>query len=299
MNSYFPKGVVLIERNGVGLGVIDTVRSLLPSNRIWKDDKDIPGVNSTKELRDLLYNDLLRRAAMDYYDKIYDKNIIDEIFTLEYTKQGRIDHPVGAHDDTLIAYLWCLYFLIHYKQKSKYIDPIYIGLHLNNTPESSLDKEELEEKIKMDQEKLYKKMNRWQNGNKFESNLSNDLLNGDMTPEEMVMAQNNKVREIDKNSFDLKNQKFNRYQFIDYLADEREKTYQEEVGSKVDAKKFDDKEKIEELEKVREKDTDEIEEKISLEEKLDLQRKFYETLRFNKGNNNSYLLNPRNPFGFR
>ena len=286
MTNYFPKGVVIIERNGVGLGVVDYVSGKLPPNRVFKDDKDIAGINSTKELRELLYSDILRQAAIEYYQKIHDKNIIDEIFTLEYNKQGKIDHPAGYHDDTLMAYLWTLYFLLHYKSKSKYIDPIYISLHLNDSEYKNYTNQEIEEKLNMDRQDLHKRFNRWHNGTKTNFDLNHDLMDGSMTPEELVLNQNKKVREIDEDRFTY-NKPVNRFTAIEYIKKEKERMNQEDIKD-IHSSKYTD-EKADEIESYREKDTDEIENKISTEEKLELQRKFYENLQFNrnKGNNSS------------
>jgi hypothetical protein len=51
-----------------------------------------------------LYSSTLMMAAKRGCDTVYDKNLIDQITSL-ISKNGRVDHPVGGHDDMVIAWL--------------------------------------------------------------------------------------------------------------------------------------------------------------------------------------------------
>lgn len=60
--------------------------------------------------RNSLYSDTLQTAARRCCNKIYDKRLSSEILGLE-TKNGRIDHSTGGHDDTVISWLLCIWML--------------------------------------------------------------------------------------------------------------------------------------------------------------------------------------------
>ena len=69
---------------------------------------------------------------------IHDKTITDEIAGLITTKDGRIDHKQsGGHDDTLIAYLYCRWFIMFCKTKGRYIDAAFFNSTLTNMTMSS------------------------------------------------------------------------------------------------------------------------------------------------------------------
>lgn len=64
------------------------------------------GLNSRSEL----YSTTLQNAAKRSCDKIKDKTLIDQINGL-VTKNGRVDHEEGEHDDIVIAWLLCHWLL--------------------------------------------------------------------------------------------------------------------------------------------------------------------------------------------
>jgi len=66
-----------------------------------------------------LYSTTLKNAAKQCADKINDKNLIDQITGL-ITKNGRIDHEDGNHDDLVIAWLMCMWFLTKGKNLAFY-----------------------------------------------------------------------------------------------------------------------------------------------------------------------------------
>jgi len=150
MRELFPNLILVPERN-FNAAIIDNICTLLPDSRrrVYheKDDDDRPGIFNTKKVREVLYNDVLRVAVDNYAHLMNDKHIITEINGLTRTRTGRIDHKQGEHDDTLIAYLYCLYFLLHVTDNGKYIDK---SLILSKLAEEDVEKkDELEHKKKI------------------------------------------------------------------------------------------------------------------------------------------------------
>jgi hypothetical protein len=77
------------------------------------------GANS----RTALYGSTLQAAAQRAGMKVHDKMLAGQILGLVY-KNGRIDHEDGEHDDLVIGWLLCHWFLMHGKNLSHYgIDP--------------------------------------------------------------------------------------------------------------------------------------------------------------------------------
>lgn len=74
-----------------------------------------------------LYSTTLRNAARTMADKMHDKNLIDQITGL-ITKNGRIDHEDGSHDDLVIGWLMCMWLLRQGRNLSFYgIDSKLVG----------------------------------------------------------------------------------------------------------------------------------------------------------------------------
>jgi len=66
-----------------------------------------------------LYSTTLRRGLHHGASKIHDIVLIQQLLGLT-TKNGRIDHADGGHDDMVIGWLMCMYVLIHGKNLSYY-----------------------------------------------------------------------------------------------------------------------------------------------------------------------------------
>lgn len=259
MNNIMPRSIVLIERNGVGLGVVDIIRSQVSSNRIWKDDKDTYGVNATKETREILYNDVLKVSAMNYGEKIHDRTIINEIAELKYNKRGRIDHKIDGHDDTLMAYLWAMWFLLHFKNKSRYMDPIYIGFNLTDEKNPEEIEEFMEDYMEKKDKNILKKYNRWSN-----TNNNNDFLDGDLTPEELFLKQKKEFLNPKETQIEKFKSKYNdpRLSYADYLVSIKEKEQNERERN---YESFDVKEEkeIERYNKLEKEDVEKREKEIT------------------------------------
>jgi len=121
----FPLAVLFIERNSLGISLITRLLhskfkkniyySLKETNRdkgiVKPDDFDINsdtkifGVNTTKESRDVMINDILFPLVSSNPHIFRSKIIVDEIKRLIRNKQGKIEHGPGFHDDNLFAYL--------------------------------------------------------------------------------------------------------------------------------------------------------------------------------------------------
>lgn len=80
------------------------------------------GVTSRNELYSVALNQATRVAK----DSVYDKKLINQIMGL-VTRNGRIDHEEGGHDDMVISWLLCFWFMfrakniIHYGVQSRSI----------------------------------------------------------------------------------------------------------------------------------------------------------------------------------
>lgn len=135
----YPKLVWIPERNNTGTGIIDFVIEQLqkvninPYTRIYNEvvqnygDPKYKNVNiyayqdiygkdravfgfrtsgstSSGTSRNLLYKVTMMKALEMNHSKIYDRSLISEFCNLT-ERNGRIDHPVGLHDDTAISFL--------------------------------------------------------------------------------------------------------------------------------------------------------------------------------------------------
>lgn len=135
VTNYMPNAVVNVERNGgFGASVLaKLVNSKIKRNlyfeikdkvieerqeadHIYKSKKrmKVYGLDSTKKIRELLME--LLRERMEYHkDKFVSPNILAELKGLEVKKNGKIDHSINTHDDTIFSYLMALYVWYHGK----------------------------------------------------------------------------------------------------------------------------------------------------------------------------------------
>lgn len=133
MTEYFYKSILVMERNRNGSTMLDIIvdEDFSLMQRIYAGPKNTKdgklGIDTTEDSRYLLYSQILRMAVNDSYDRIYDETIITEIKNLIRTRTGRIDHPVGGHDDCCISWLFARWFLMFGENIERYIDPLIIG----------------------------------------------------------------------------------------------------------------------------------------------------------------------------
>jgi hypothetical protein len=121
------------------------------------------GVGQTS--RSELYSTTLQLGAKRACDFIYDKTLIDQIMGL-ISKNGRIDHQAGSHDDMVIGWLLCHWLLTKGKMLSHYgIDQRRIAVGLmagEGSSEALLDMQmRQEQQLVMEQmEALYDELSK-------------------------------------------------------------------------------------------------------------------------------------------
>lgn len=111
--------------------------------------------------RSNLYSTVLQLAAKRSCNRIYSKVLADQITSL-ITKNGRVDHPPGEHDDMVIGWLLAHWLITQAANLKHYgIDPSRVGrqlrIHAELTPELAREMDEqaeLREKIKALAEKI-------------------------------------------------------------------------------------------------------------------------------------------------
>lgn len=140
MTKYFTRSILVLERNLNGATIIDRVveinmhlvsRIYGPIDEKTGKIKEL-GMATTENSRKMVYGQILKMAMDDSIDRIHDKVITDEVKNLITTRTGRIDHPVGGHDDLLISYLFARWFLVYGDNIERYIDTLKIGCLVDN-----------------------------------------------------------------------------------------------------------------------------------------------------------------------
>ena len=133
MTFYMPNSLLVIEKTGIGLPLIDTLmKNPQIEPRMYRETKERPaektqtngftvkrktktivyGVDTVKQTRDQMI-DLLFDIVENEYDKFVSENIYHDLVTLERKKNGKIEHASGAHDDNLMSYLifrWAVFY---------------------------------------------------------------------------------------------------------------------------------------------------------------------------------------------
>jgi hypothetical protein len=66
-----------------------------------------------------LYSTTIQQAAAQCKDRIYDNALATQLLSL-VTRDGRVDHPKGGHDDLVIAWLLTMWMLTKGKNLSSY-----------------------------------------------------------------------------------------------------------------------------------------------------------------------------------
>lgn len=142
MRAYFPKSILCIERNSYGLTIIQRLlktdlksqvfaRNITNSDRekltdvksqsLKKSDSETIeyGINTTPFTRNYMI-ELLKSEVINNPEVFGIDRIIQEIRTLEYKKNGKIEHGSGHHDDVLMAYLFTRLAMSLTEDYSKY-----------------------------------------------------------------------------------------------------------------------------------------------------------------------------------
>jgi hypothetical protein len=103
------------------------------------------GFQSNKNTREYLYDTVINDAMKSSGHLINDEILSSEIRAL-VSKNGRIDHPKGAHDDLVIAWLLTHWFVKHTKNLSYYGIDTRSCLSLSSTEGAIMSEEELAKK---------------------------------------------------------------------------------------------------------------------------------------------------------
>lgn len=129
VTNYMPNAVVNVERNGgYGASVLSKLVNSSIKRNLYFEIKDkvieerqqndhiykakkrmkVYGLDSSKKIRELLMEIL--RERMEYHkDKFVSPIILEELKGLEVKKNGKIDHSVNTHDDSIFSLLMALY----------------------------------------------------------------------------------------------------------------------------------------------------------------------------------------------
>nr|DAQ06652.1 MAG TPA: large terminase [Caudoviricetes sp.] len=143
----FPKSVFIPERQGNGAVILDFIMAMMqnvpgfdPFSRIYNaycqdynsstpDFRKLDlhsglvrkhfGFNTGQNSREKLYSAVLTTAMELNADRLLDATLVMETKMLT-TRNGRIDHVEGGHDDLLIAYLLCIWFVLYGRNHHMY-----------------------------------------------------------------------------------------------------------------------------------------------------------------------------------
>lgn len=97
----------------------------VPSLETYEKYKKFMGFNTTGQSRPFLYNTVLQEAASSTAHLVQDKILSKQLKGL-ITKNGRVDHAPGGHDDAVIAWLLGHWFVRHARHLNEYgIDPTH------------------------------------------------------------------------------------------------------------------------------------------------------------------------------
>lgn len=117
------------------------------------------GIKTDKTKRDELFSTTLLDAANRAASKIRDKILIQELNSLT-VRNGRVDHAVGGHDDTVVAWLMAMWFILSGKHLDLYgIKPGTVLSHINaGRPDKSRLSQEHQAKVRAKIEELDKNL---------------------------------------------------------------------------------------------------------------------------------------------
>ena len=132
-----PRAIVCIERNSVGDGIIDLLMTSRIATRLYYDkgrdlllnsidrnsstesvlkkraeSKKYMGVYTEGSSRETMMA-ILMRHVHEFKDKIYTKNLVNDICDLIKRPSGKIEAVTGKHDDCVMSYLIALYVYYH------------------------------------------------------------------------------------------------------------------------------------------------------------------------------------------
>ena len=141
MTLYMPRSVAVIERNSYGKSVCDNLLRTDVASRLYYEYKEtqaerkvsnglvvkkktktkIYGVNTDKNSRDKMINEILRNIVNNEPEVVVSKYIYENIKNLERKKTGKIEHREGEKDDVLFAYLVVRYMVAFGSNSSRFV----------------------------------------------------------------------------------------------------------------------------------------------------------------------------------
>jgi hypothetical protein len=140
----FPESLLIIEKNNMGIAIIDSVMTLAPDlvDRLYSSDLEpaqkasnygvgytdeninlrhdykrtmVYGFDTNNARRTQMFSEVLGIVINELYDVIRDNDLFIELNNIIRNKKGRLDHRQGQHDDLLFAYLIGLWVLCYSK----------------------------------------------------------------------------------------------------------------------------------------------------------------------------------------
>lgn len=144
MTKYFVNSFVVVERNIYGLPLIQFLLKSPVASRVYYEErseetkaektmkkmgarrsisskKRVYGLDTTKETRPIMVNEILFSIVIERPELITDRVIFEQITTLERKSDIRIEHADGCHDDLLMAFLIGQYIINRGRNMSKFI----------------------------------------------------------------------------------------------------------------------------------------------------------------------------------
>ena len=146
--TFFPNGVVVPERNSLGVPIIDrmmkdpVIRPRLYyetknkiAERVIEDPRKSQHIKTKKtmqvfgqftsgDIRKVMFNEILPYMIENEPENIIIPELFQELKTLERNRNGKIEAKAGAHDDVLMAWLIGLYALLYGKNINKFVSLI-------------------------------------------------------------------------------------------------------------------------------------------------------------------------------
>lgn len=127
--QYIPNAVLVVERNGIGRGVVDKLKYCedIVDNLYYQSEtidegfyinskdagvkKSKYGLDMTHTVREIMYKEILNQRVNRYKTYFNSVDLVRELMSVTITASGRYDHLPGYHDDLLMAYMMALYVL--------------------------------------------------------------------------------------------------------------------------------------------------------------------------------------------
>jgi hypothetical protein len=154
IENVIPNAYLFIEDNSLGLGVIGQLLRRIPTRLFYdyklpdKDKKKLIhktpnnikyGVHTDATSRSLMIDILFEVTDANYSELAYPE-LYDELKTLVYSKNGKVEHDTNAHDDILFAYLMVKYAIRYSNNINKFLrDSSIISTNIKKVSSKNID----------------------------------------------------------------------------------------------------------------------------------------------------------------